>query len=183
MKKPRCFSAIVLSYIIALSCAPSLMSQEKLRIDNQTAILVESPWELADVDTKSDFRGLHVYSADDVWVSGSNGTIVNTFDGGENWHVHQVPGAEELDFRDIHAIDDGTVIAITSGTPARIYRSTSGGSNWKLCYENTDERVFFDSVAFLDGKRGIVMGDPIGDGLFLLATRGDARCWQNLAKV
>jgi len=152
MKKPYSIFAIVLSYFITVSCASSLMSQEELRIDNQTVAVVESPWKLADVDTKSDFRGLHVYSADDVWVSGSNGTIANTFDGGENWHVHQVPGAEELDFRDIHAIDDGTIIAITSGTPARVYRSTSGGSNWSLCYENTDERVFLDSVAFLDAS-------------------------------
>ena len=159
------------------------MSQEELRIDNQTVAVVESPWKLADVETKSDFRGLHVSSADDVWVSGSKGTIANTFDGGENWHVHQVAGAEELDFRDIHAIDDGTVVAITSGTPARVYRTTSGGSNWSLCYENTDERVFLDSVAFLDDKRGIVMGDPIGDGLYLLATRDAGKTWRPFKQV
>lgn len=183
MKKPHSIFVIVLSYIIAFSCASSLMSQEELRIDNQTVAVVESPWKLADVETKSDFRGLHVYSADDVWVSGSKGTIANTFDGGENWHVHQVAGAEELDFRDIHAIDDGTVIAITSGTPARVYRTTSGGSNWSLCYENTDERVFLDSVAFLDDNRGIVMGDPIGDGLFLLATRDAGKTWRPFKQV
>ena len=183
MKKPHSIFVIVLSYIIAFSCASSLMSQEELRIDNQTVAVVESPWKLADVETKSDFRGLHVYSADDVWVSGSKGTIANTFDGGENWHVHQVAGAEELDFRDIHAIDDGTVVAITSGTPARVYRTTSGGSNWSLCYENTDERVFLDSVAFLDDKRGIVMGDPIGDGLYLLATRDAGKTWRPFKQV
>ena len=183
MSKPYRFTAAILSCIIAFGCASSVMSQEKLRIDEQTATLVESPWELANVDTKSDFRGLHVYSADDVWVSGSNGTIANTFDGGEKWHVHQVLGAEELDFRDIHAIDDGTVVAITSGTPARVYRSTNGGSKWTLCYENTDERVFLDSVAFLDGKRGIVMGDPVGDGLFLLATRDAGKNWRPFKRV
>ena len=127
--------AIFLTSFIALGCAQSALSQEKLRIDNDTVAVVESPWQLMNVDTKSHLRGLHVYSSDDVWASGSNGTILNTFDGGENWHVHQVPGAEELDFRDIHAIDDGTVVAITSGTPARIYRSTSGGSNWSMVYE------------------------------------------------
>ncbi len=175
--------AIFLTSFIALGCAQSALSQEKLRIDNDTVAVVESPWQLMNVDTKSHLRGLHVYSSDDVWASGSNGTILNTFDGGENWHVHQVPGAEELDFRDIHAIDDGTVVAITSGTPARIYRSTSGGSNWSMVYENTDERVFLDSVSFLDDRRGIVMGDPIGDGLYLLATRDSGKTWRTFKEV
>ena len=58
MSKPYRFTAAILSCIIAYGCASSVMSQEKLRIDEQTATLVESPWELANVDTKSNFRGL-----------------------------------------------------------------------------------------------------------------------------
>jgi len=183
MTKQLCYSTAFLSCFITLICAQFALSQEKLRIDNDTVAVVESPWELMTVDTDSNLRGLHVYSSDDVWASGSNGTIVNTFDGGEKWHVHRVPGAEELDFRDIHAIDDGTVIAITSGTPARVYRSTSGGSNWSLAYESTDERVSFGSVCFLDDRRGIVMGDPVGDGLYLLATRDAGKTWRPFKQV
>ena len=183
MTKTFSFPAVLLSCFIAFGCAESALSQERLRIDNDTVAVVESPWKLMNVDTKSNLRGLHVLSSDDVWASGSNGTIVNTFDGGENWHVHLVPGAEELDFRDVHAIDDGTVVAITSGTPARIYRSTSGGSNWSLVFENTDERVFLDSVCFLDDRRGIAMGDPIGDGLYLLATRDAGKTWRPFKQV
>ena len=175
--------AVFLSCYITLGYANSALSQERLRIDNDTVAVVESPWRLMNVNTKANLRGLHVYSSDDVWASGSQGTIINTFDGGENWHVRQVPGAEELDFRDVHAIDDGTVVAITSGTPARVYRSTSGGSNWSLVYENNDERVFLDSVCFLDDRRGIIMGDPIKDGLYLLATRDGGKTWRPFKEV
>lgn len=180
------FSCIIsISCFIAISCACATLavSQEKLRIDDNSAVVVESPWKLVDVDTKSSLRGLHVFSREDVWASGSNGTIVNTFDGGETWQVHKIPGAEELDFRDVHAIDDGTVVAISSGTPARIYRTTTGGANWSLCYENDDKRIFLDSVCFLDDRRGIVMGDPVGDGLFLLATRDGGKTWRPFKQV
>ena len=118
-----------------------------------------------------------MFSENEIWASGTGGTIVNSIDGGQSWRVTVVPGAEELDFRDIHAIDDGTIVAITSGTPARIYRSTNGGSRWKLCYENTDERVFLDALSFWDEQVGVVMGDPIDGSLFLLGTTDAGKTW------
>ena len=175
---------LILAGCCALTLCTTVHSQEeKLRIDENTVRVIESPWKFASVDTDASFRGLHVYSKRDVWASGSKGTIVNTNDGGETWRVMTVPGAEELDFRDIHAIDEGTVVAMTSGTPARIYRSTTAGSSWKLCYENKDEKVFLDALSFLDDRRGVVMGDPIGDGLFLLATRDGGNTWKPFKKV
>jgi len=142
-----------------------------------------SPWKLVDVETKASLRGLHVFSPNDIWASGSGGTIINSSDGGKTWRVRIVPGAEELDFRDIHAIDDQTVVAITSGTPARIYRTHDGGSNWRLCFENKDEQVFLDALSFWDDKNGIVMGDPIDGSLFLLKTSDGGKTWNNLDRA
>lgn len=159
------------------------MTQEKLRIDDKTAVVVDSPWKLIDVETTASLRGLHVLSKTDVWASGSGGTIVNTIDGGKTWRVRVVEGAEKLDFRDIHAIDDGTIVAITSGTPARIYRSTSGGSSWKLCYENEDPDVFLNALSFWNDRQGIVTGDPIDGKLFLLETNDGGRSWNKFKQI
>ena len=159
------------------------LAQEKIRIDDQTVAVVPSPWQLMAVNTKASLRGLHVLSETDIWASGTDGTIINTVDGGESWRVQIVTGAEKLDFRDIHAIDDGVVVAMTSGTPARIYRSTNGGSSWKLCYENTDKGVFLDAVSFWDDQHGIIMGDPIGDRLFLLGTDDGGASWKKLESL
>ena len=158
-------------------------AQEKILNSDGTHTLIQSPWKFADVKSKASLRGLHVYSPQHIWASGTGGTIINTNDGGKTWNERVVEGAEELDFRDIHAIDDGTVVAITSGTPARIYRSTTSGTSWQMCYESKDERVFLDSVAFLDSRRGIVMGDPIGDGLYLLATKDGGKSWTSFKQV
>jgi len=38
-----------------------------------------------------------------VWASGVGGTYVLTTDGGEHWQAHVVPGAENLEFRDVQA--------------------------------------------------------------------------------
>lgn len=137
----------------------------------------ESPWALVDVDTQASLRGLHVRSETDIWASGTGGTIINSTDGGKSWRVSIVAGAEKLDFRDIHAINRETVLAITSGTPACIYRTDDGGSTWNQVYENRDERVFLDALSVADAQNGIVMGDPIVDKLFLLVTSDGGRSW------
>ena len=154
-----------------------LAGQETLKNGKET-VVAQSPWKLVDVDSKTSLRGLHVLSEKDIWASGSGGTIIHSIDGGQTWRVKIVPGAEELDFRDIHAMDDASIVAITSGTPARIYRTVDGGSNWKLVYENADERVFLDALSCWDDQTGIVMGDPIDNKLFLLGTSDGGKSWE-----
>lgn len=156
---------------------------EELRIDARTVSVVKSPWQLIPLETDASFRGLHVYSKNEIYVGGSKGTIVCTDDGGQKWRVSVVPGAEELEFRDIQAIDDGIVVAMTSGTPARIYRSTNAGRSWKMVYENKDPKVFLDAVSFWDSKRGVVMGDPINNKLFLLRTNDGGKTWNTARRV
>lgn len=174
---------LVCGLFLVIAHSLTTSGQEKLKLAEDTFVVAPSPWVLIDVDTQASLRGLHVLSENDIWASGTGGTIVNSINGGETWRVKIVPGAEELDFRDIHAIDDGTVVAITSGTPARIYRTTDGGSNWKLMYENKDERVFLDALSFWDDQTGIVMGDPIGESLFLLATSDGGKTWKRRKDV
>jgi len=40
-----------------------------------------------------------------VWASGTGGTWVRTIDGGTTWQAGRVPGADTLQFRDVHAVD------------------------------------------------------------------------------
>ncbi|MFK7768651.1 MAG: WD40/YVTN/BNR-like repeat-containing protein [Mariniblastus sp.] len=158
-------------------------TEERLRVDGSDAFsIVTSPWKMVDIKTGASFRGLHVLSKTDIWAGGTNGTIANSIDGGKTWRVRVIQGAEELDFRDIHAIDDGTIVAMTSGTPARIYRSTTGGSSWRVCYQHTNPKVFLDSISFLDDQHGVAMGDPIDQKLFLLRTRDSGKTWRVFRK-
>ncbi len=167
--------SLVFIFVLGLS----LSAQEKNRFDETNSGPTPSPWRLLNVDTKASLRGLHVLSESCVWASGTGGTIISTVDG-KTWKVQIVPGAEKLDFRDIHAIDEKTIVAMTSGAPACIYRSTDGGSSWQRCYENADEKVFLDDLSFIDNQRGIVMGDSIDGTLFLLQTIDGGKTWSRI---
>ena len=178
MKRHACLlSIIVFFFATEISFSQQV---ERLRIDDETVAVVQTPWQLVPIETKSSLRGLCVFNDQEVWASGSQGTVAHSFDGGESWRVNQIEGAEKLDFRDIEAIDEGTAVVISAGSPGRIYRTTNGGGHWKLCYENKNPQVFFDSITFWNKQYGVAMSDPIDGRLFLIGTNDGGKTWRRL---
>src|SRR4051812_4608101 len=73
--------------------------------------------------TKTSLRGLSVVNDEVVWVSGSNGTIGRTTNGGKDWKWRVVKGFEKTDFRDIEAFDATTAVIMGVGDPAFILKT------------------------------------------------------------
>jgi photosystem II stability/assembly factor-like uncharacterized protein len=142
----------------------------------------DAQWQKVDVKTDAGFRGLDVVSENVIWASGTNGTVIRTIDGGENWDVIKVEGAEKLDFRDIEAFDANTayILSIGNGENSRIYKTEDGGKNWKLQFTNKDEKAFFDSIAFWDEKNGMAQSDPV-DGKYVLYRTTDGENWTKVS--
>ena len=182
MKRLFCSLFFAFLPILAISVCSIGIAQEveKLRIDAQTVSTVRSPWEVASIDSKASLRGLCVFNDQEIWASGSQGTVAHSYDGGNTWRVKQIEGAEELDFRDVQAIDEGIAVVVSAGSPGRIYRTTNGGGSWKLCYENKDPQIFFDSVSFWNNRYGVAMSDPVEGRLFLVGTNDGGKTWKPL---
>ena len=131
-------------------------------------------WMLHSSGTPASLRGVSVVSAKIVWASGTRGTYLESTDGGASFRVAVVPGAEQLDFRGVHAFDQRTAYLLSSGEgdKSRIYKTIDGGMHWTLQFTNSDAKGFFDALAFWDARRGMVLGDPV-DGRFVILTTGD----------
>ncbi len=136
-------------------------------------------WTKQNVDTKAGFRGLAVVSEKIVWASGTGGTVIKTADGGATWKVMKVPGAEELDFRDIEAFDVNTayILSIGKGDSSRIYKTVDGGATWKQQFLNQRNEAFFDAIACWDSKNCLAMSDPVEGHYVLIETR-DGETWK-----
>ncbi len=143
---------------------------------------INAQWQKFDVETDASFRGLDVVSENVIWASGTSGTVIRTIDGGKNWNVIKVVGAEKLDFRDIEAFDANTayVLSIGNGEDSRIYKTNDGGESWKLQFKNTDAKAFFDSIAFWDAKNGMAQSDPV-DGKYVLYRTTDGENWTQVS--
>ena len=136
--------------------------------------------KLLNSGSKASLRGLSVVSDDVVWVSGSGGSVGRSIDGGQNWTWKTVTGFEKIDFRDIEAFDKNTAIIMGIASPAYILKTTDGGQNWKVVYENKDTSMFMDAMEFWNEQSGIVIGDPIGDKIFIARTFDGGESWRGI---
>lgn len=127
--------------------------------------------------TKTSLRGLSVVSDKVLWVSGSNGTVGKSVDGGVTWKWTAVKGFEKRDFRDIEAFDERTALIIAIAEPAQILRTTDGGENWTTVFTDSTKGMFLDAVDFHGKRHGIVVGDPVGGKVFFAYTRNKGKTW------
>jgi photosystem II stability/assembly factor-like uncharacterized protein len=130
-------------------------------------------WQLQDSGTTASFRGVHAVSDTVAWVSGTNGTILRTTDGGAHWlRCSTPPGADKLDFRGIWAWDANTAEAMSAGPgdQSRLYKTTDGCKSWTQLLVNEKKDGFWDSFAYSTVTRegskqpvliGVLIGDPL----------------------
>lgn len=127
--------------------------------------------------TKTSIRGLSVVDDRTIWLSGSNGTVARSLDGGNTWNWMTVTGFEKTDFRDIEAFDDQTAIIMGISEPAHILRTVDGGKTWTVVFEDSTKGMFLDAMEFKNEKEGRVIGDPIEGRLFIANTTDGGQHW------
>ena len=127
-------------------------------------------------------RGLSVVDDTVAWASGSKGWTARSINGGKTWIWKQIPGYENLDFRDIEAFSANRALLLSAGTPAVILLTTDGGSVWKEVYRNDSPEIFLDGMDFWDAERGLIYGDPIKSKLVLLKTSNGGVNWENISQ-
>ena len=131
--------------------------------------------------TTSSLRGLAVVDNETAWVSGSNGTVLRTVNGGLTWENVSVTLADTLDFRDIEAFSTDEAIVLSAGYPGLIYKTINGGKKWQLVHKDVRPQIFFDAMDFWDDKSGIAFGDAIDGRIVILTTNDRGITWQSLS--
>ena len=164
----------VLPVVFVLAAVATVMAQ---------APAVE--WQAQASRVTGRLRGVSAVSSEVAWASGANGTVLRTTDGGRRWQVLPVPGAEQLDFRDVDAMSDSVAYALSigAGETSRIYKTADGGAHWDLQFANKDPGIFLDAMAFSDAAHGIAFSDSV-DGRFVILTTGNGgRTWERVPAV
>jgi len=118
-----------------------------------------------------------------VWASGTGGTYVVTTDGGETWKAAVVPGAENLQFRDVQGVSDKVAYLMSIGnntTDFRIYKTVDGGATWTIEFTNHTTNAFYDCFAFWTPERGIAHSDSV-NGVFPDLRTTNGMTWQSIS--
>ncbi|MDH3734200.1 MAG: oxidoreductase [Gemmatimonadota bacterium] len=114
-----------------------------------------------------------------VWVSGHEGAVLRTLDGGETWERRAVQSLDSLQFRDVHGFDADRAVILSAGpgNQSRIYRTVDGGDTWTLSWLNEEPEGFYDCIDFWDDERGVAYGDAVDGELRILGTRDGGTTW------
>lgn len=122
-------------------------------------------WSKIEISTNASFRALK-YHANQIWAGGTQGTVGHSLDAGKTWIFQQVPGAENLDFRDLIIVNEREILLMSAGPSeegkASIWRTVDGGKRWEIIFEKKDPGYFFDCLTW-DYKKneGWLLADPI----------------------
>lgn len=165
---------ILITFSLAISCKKE---------DAKTTEVEPLVFHQADVDTifkdSISIRAILI-DASKVWYAGNNGKYgyIDTESNKElNGNVSK--DTLQLEFRSI-AKTANHVFILNVGNPAVLYRISRDGSAIKLAYQETHEKVFYDSMQFWNDQEGIAMGDPTGDCLSVIITRDGGATWKKL---
>lgn len=167
MKKRARLAVLLLMAVLLMQCGlelePSISSQ----------------------DSGSDelFIGISPVSETVVWISGTGGTYGRTLDGGVTWSIRVVPGADSLQFRDVHGVDAETayLLSIGSGDQSRIYKTVNGGETWDLQFINSEPAGFFDCFDFWDANSGMAFSDSYDGSFHIIVTEDGGDSWTRVA--
>ena len=136
-----------------------------------------------ETNTNASFRGLFVVDENVVWASGSAGTVLVSKNGGETWNVNQIPGAEENDFRSIHAWDENRAMVFGVAGPEFGYLTEDGGENWEVVFQDSTKGLFFNSLKFADEKNGLAVSDPTDGKFFVIRTENGGKEWERVVDI
>ena len=139
-------------------------------------------WKRVDVDTDQGLRGLDAVSHRVAWVTGSEGGVWRTVNGGRSWK-DVTPAAQVLMFRDVEARSRKTalVLAIGPGDESQIMRTDDGGESWSTSFVNDEPTAFYDCMGmYPNGRDGLALSDPVDGEMRLIRTRDGGRSWSRV---
>jgi Photosynthesis system II assembly factor YCF48 len=128
-------------------------------------------------------RGMSVVTDKILWVSGSEGTVGRSTDGGSTWQWIKVKGYEHRDFRAIEAFDAKEAIIMAVSEPAVILKTRNGGAHWYSVFVDSTKGMFLDAMDFSNARCGVVIGDPLNNRAFIALTKDGGESWTVLDSV
>jgi hypothetical protein len=114
-------------------------------------------WTQQESGTMANLRDVFFVNNMTGWAVGSNGTILNTSDGGSTWSAQTSGTDQELEV--VHFIDENTGWVTGGGVTAEaapLLKTTDGGENWEALSYNFNA-FFIRDLFFVDENVGWVI--------------------------
>ena len=135
-----------------------LLSMSNLFFQSKQVSKEQTKWEnVLKIDCS--IRALVLENDSTCWFAGSNNKFGYTNDFGKTWKENIIIyDTLNLEFRSISETTN-SVFILSIGSPALLFKIDKKSLNYKLVYNETNEKAFYDSMKFWDDKNGIAVGE------------------------
>ena len=162
---------LIITAAFAFSCQKSEIAFNSRANDNliyPDAELKISKWEKLDSLTNLSLGDVSFCNENTGIIAGFGSIVYITKDGGKTWRTLDLK--KQMTFHCVYALDENTFFAARIG----LYKSTDGGSNWKMCNFPSSVSVFH--IWFNDSENGFISSN---NGLYKSSDSGET--WTKIA--
>lgn len=172
LNRLNCGPLITVTLLSLVGCAGPRSMAERVR---------EFEWMACDAATSSSLRGVTAPDLQTCWISGADGTVRRTLDGGGSWTAFELPDGAECDYRSIDAVNANQVWLATAGTPVRIEMTEDGGTTWVREFESDDPAIFFNALRIAGNGSVFAFSDPSSSAMLIYARDNKSGAWHSIA--
>ena len=108
------------------------------------------------------FLGVEFYNTNFGIVTGEDGKVLVTTNGGTNWAISNAGGYGLM--RSIYIFDQSNAYVV--GTPEQVFKTTNGGNNWLSDFNGGNSEALY-KIKFTENLTGLICGSQ---GKFLINT-------------
>lgn len=126
---------------------------------------------------------------DELWFAGNDGKygIIDLKSEKKEFKGRIQKDSIFPEFRSLAVTSNGAFL-LSVANPALLYKISKDRKTVTLVYQEDNEKVFFDSMQFLNDDFGLAMGDPVENCLNVIVTNDRGNTWtkipcENLPKV
>ncbi len=130
---------------------------------------------------KTSIRAIEVVNDSTVWFAGANGKF-GRITNSEIELDSIIHNNNTLNFRSI-AYNGAHIFIMSIEDPAIMFKIDPNNHRIdkpKIVYQESHEKVFYDSLSFFDDKNGIAMGDPTDECLSVILTHDGGNSWKKI---
>lgn len=119
--------------------------------------------------TSEDLYSVFAYNRNIAWVSGDNGTLLYTSNGGVEWVSRTSPLFFNVDMLGIYATGTTTAYVVCNRLDTgKIFKTTNAGQTWFRIFARKGVRL--NDIEFLNPAIGYVFGNPVQSKWFIIKT-------------
>lgn len=162
---------VLLVFTTVFSCKnKELMPREFSKIEIETIL----------EDSLLSIRAIEIFNDENLAFAGNNNTYGLYNSNSKKWAISKKAyDSLNVGFRAV-AETSTDFFMLSIANPALLYKT---GNNGKmiLVYNEENEKVFYDSMAFWNDLEGIAIGDPTDNCMSIIITRNGGNTWTKLS--